>query len=278
MNELNGQSPSSRKIIIAVAMAVVVGTGTVTFALRSHRPTAVAQIPAVPATVASTPEAAPLSAATPSVAGAGEQASDVPVSAAQRDRLGSTTGNTTVPAAGDTTPNAVEPEAAVGRQVAKAHTGVGTTNRTVTRAGSAVESSQKPAAETVGSNVDRGKDVDLPTTPSAPSGMTANASDIAMRSEPLASSSAPVESSAAPVASSTESAASDLRITTAVKSEIAADSSSKDANLGVTTTNGVVELFGSLADQDAIDHIKGVAEKVRDVKSVDTSALKITST
>jgi hypothetical protein len=33
-----------------------------------------------------------------------------------------------------------------------------------------------------------------------------------------------------------------------------------------------------MATQDAIDHVKGVAEKVKDVKSVDTSALKITST
>jgi hyperosmotically inducible protein len=84
--------------------------------------------------------------------------------------------------------------------------------------------------------------------------------------------------SAEPAASSSESATSDVRITAAVKSEIAADSSSKDANVGVTTTNGVVALTGSMATQDAIDHVRGVAEKVKDVKSVDTSALKITST
>jgi hypothetical protein len=33
-----------------------------------------------------------------------------------------------------------------------------------------------------------------------------------------------------------------------------------------------------MATQDAIDHIRGVAEKVKDVKSVVTSALKIAST
>ena len=289
MNELiNGQSPSSRKIITAIAMAVVVGIGTATFALRSHRPTAVAQIPAVPAAVAQTPDATSSVAQTPdaassvaqapSVSDAIGQAPDVPASAAQTDRLGSTAGNTVVPAAGDTKPAAVEPKSAADRQVAKAHTGVGTTNRTVVRTGSAVDSSEKPAAATVAGGVDHGKGVDLPTTSSAPSGMAANAPDVAMSTEPLASSSAPVASSAAPVASSTESAASDLRITAAVKSEIAADSSSKDANVGVTTTNGVVELTGTLANQDAIDHVKGVTEKVRDVKSVDTSALKITST
>jgi hyperosmotically inducible protein len=36
-------------------------------------------------------------------------------------------------------------------------------------------------------------------------------------------------------------------------------------------------LTGTLATQDAIEHVKNVAEKVEDVKSVDTSAMKITS-
>ena len=253
MNEMNVQSKSSRKIIIAIAMAVVVGIGTVTFALRSHRPTAVAQIPAVPAAVPQTADAASSVAQTPAVPAAVPQTADVPVSAAQRDRLGATTGNTAVPAAGDTKPAAgdtkaaaVEPKPTGDRHVAKARTGVGTTNRTVTR-------------------------VDVPTTPSAPSGMAANAPEVAMSTEPAASSTEPVASSSAPVAS-------DIRITSAVKSEIAADSSSKDANVGVTTTNGVVVLTGTLATQAAIDHVKGVAEKVKDVKSVDTSALKLTST
>jgi osmotically-inducible protein OsmY len=40
----------------------------------------------------------------------------------------------------------------------------------------------------------------------------------------------------------------------------------------------VVVLTGTMATQDAIDQLKGVAEKVEDVKSVDISALKVTST
>ena len=271
MNEMNVQSKSSRKIIIAIAMAVVVGIGTVTFALRSHRPTAVAQIPAVPAAVPQTADAASSVAQTPAVPAAVPQTPDVLASAAQRDRLGSTAGNTAVPAAGDTKAAAVEPKPTGDRHVAKARTGVGTSNRTVTRTGSAADSSEKPAAATVASSADSGKSVDLTTTPSAPSGMAANAPEVAISAEPAASSTEPVASSSAPVAS-------DIRITSAVKSEIAADSSSKDANVGVTTTNGVVVLTGTLATQDAIDHVKGVAEKVKDVKSVDTSALKLTST
>ena len=82
----------------------------------------------------------------------------------------------------------------------------------------------------------------------------------------------------APLCVSNEAAGSDSRITTELKSQFAADSISKDVDIGVTTTQGVVVLTGTLVTQDAIDHVKNVAEKVKDVKSVDTSAMKITST
>jgi hyperosmotically inducible protein len=79
------------------------------------------------------------------------------------------------------------------------------------------------------------------------------------------------------VGTSTGLAASDSQITTDVKSEIAGDSLSKDVKIGVTTTQGVVALTGSLASQGAIDHFKDVAGKVAGVKSVDTSALVLAS-
>ena len=75
------------------------------------------------------------------------------------------------------------------------------------------------------------------------------------------------------VGTSTEFAASDSQITTDVKSQIAGD----NPNIGVTTTHGVVALTGNLASQDAIDHVKDVAGKVKDVKSVDGSALILAS-
>ena len=52
---------------------------------------------------------------------------------------------------------------------------------------------------------------------------------------------------------------------------------SKGVNIGVTTTHGVVALTGTLTSQNAIDHVKDVAGKVKDVKSVDTSALVLAS-
>jgi BON domain len=79
------------------------------------------------------------------------------------------------------------------------------------------------------------------------------------------------------VATSTEFAASDGQITTDVRSQLAGDSLSKGVNIGVTTTHGVVALTGTLTSQNAIDHVKDVAGKVKDVKSVDTSALVLAS-
>jgi hyperosmotically inducible protein len=73
----------------------------------------------------------------------------------------------------------------------------------------------------------------------------------------------------------TERVMSDTWITTKVKSEILANSVSKMFKVGVKTRHGVVHLSGKLPTQDAIDLVKMIAEKVRDVKSVDVSLLSI---
>lgn len=74
------------------------------------------------------------------------------------------------------------------------------------------------------------------------------------------------------VGTSTEIVASDSQIPSEVKSAIAVDRLGKDASIGVTTTHGVVVLTGSAPTQTAIDRVKDVAGKVKDVKSVDASA------
>lgn len=68
---------------------------------------------------------------------------------------------------------------------------------------------------------------------------------------------------------------SDSWITTKVKSELLADSVSKGFEVNVDTMNGVVVLKGSLATEDAIDHVRDIASKIEGVKSVDTSALVV---
>ena len=74
---------------------------------------------------------------------------------------------------------------------------------------------------------------------------------------------------------SDERIVSDSWITTKVKTEILADGVSKGFDVGVETSHGTVVLKGALANQDAVDHIKGIAEKVDGVKGVNTSALVV---
>ena len=74
-----------------------------------------------------------------------------------------------------------------------------------------------------------------------------------------------------------DAAAPDSSITAAVKSQLAADSAIQGYEVGVTTTLGVVALSGTVATQAAIDHVRDVAASVKDVKSVDTSGMKVTS-
>jgi len=135
---------------------------------------------------------------------------------------------------------------------------VTTANGIVTLAGSASGPDAKAAAETLASGVDGVKNVDDNLQTSAVAAAGPGKMDKA--------------------ATKTKRVASDSWITTKVKSEITADSLSKGFDVSVTTTHGVVVLKGALANQDAIDHVKALAEKVRGVKSVDISLLTVSST
>lgn len=72
-----------------------------------------------------------------------------------------------------------------------------------------------------------------------------------------------------------EKKVSDSWITTKVKSEILANSVSKAFKVHVKTKSGVVTLTGKLPNQDGIDLVKMIAEKVKGVHSVDTSGLMV---
>ena len=95
----------------------------------------------------------------------------------------------------------------------------------------------------------------------------------------LGTAQAQTASSASSTASATvknaERAVSDSWITTKVKSEIAANSISKLFKVSVKTKSGNVMLSGKLPNQDAIDLVKMIAEKVKGVNSVDASGLGV---
>jgi hyperosmotically inducible protein len=236
------------KIIVASGLAVVVGIIAVTVGLRSHHPTSVAQISQPPAAVAQIPDAPPPVAPTPDAPAAVAPIPDASVAAAPKDNVGAKIDDTASSAA-------VAPKVAGNRHPAKARSSADTTDRSVAPE-STVDSREQSAGETLAKTSDGVKSVEL-TIPSAASGTATDAQEGATNNEP---------------------AGSDSRITTELKSQFAADSISKDVDIGVTTTQGVVVLTGTLVTQDAIDHVKNVAEKVKDVKSVDTSAMKTTST
>lgn len=97
----------------------------------------------------------------------------------------------------------------------------------------------------------------------------------------LASASAETAAAAAEnkqAVAETKQVISDSWITTKVKSEILADSASKGYVVHVKTTHGAVVLKGALANENAIAHIKSIAEKIEGVSSVNTTALKIART
>jgi hyperosmotically inducible periplasmic protein len=134
----------------------------------------------------------------------------------------------------------------------KSDISVTTTNGVVTLDGSASSSKAKSAAQAVAESVEGVKSVDNNLKTPAGSRASAKAHEVAAK---------------------TERVVSDSWITTKVKSEILADSVSKGVNVRVKTIHGVVVLKGTLANQDAIDHVKDIAEKVKGVKSVNTSEL-----
>ncbi|MBI3546499.1 MAG: BON domain-containing protein [Gammaproteobacteria bacterium] len=129
----------------------------------------------------------------------------------------------------------------------KSDISVTTTNGVVTLEGTATSSKAKSTAGTLAKSVEDVKSVDnnLKTPQSSKAG------------------------------TDSKRAVSDSWITTKVKSELLADSISKGFDVNVKTTHGVVVLKGTLANEDAIDHVKDVAAKVDGVKSVDTSALTV---
>ena len=129
----------------------------------------------------------------------------------------------------------------------KSDISVTTTNGVVTLEGTASSSEAKSSAEKLAMSVEGVKSID-------------NSLNIPGSSK---------------TAKKSKRAVSDSWITTKVKSEIFADSVSKGFDVSVKTTHGVVVLTGSLANEDAIDHVKDIAGKVEGVKSVNTAALTV---
>src|SRR5665213_389562 len=133
------------------------------------------------------------------------------------------------------------------------HIKVTTTNGVVTLTGSALNGDAKSSAEDLAHSVDGVKSVDDELVTGAEHGTVHRA------------------------AAKTGRVGSDSWITTKVKSEILSDSLSKGFDVHVKTLHGVVMLRGKLPNEDAVAHVKDLAEKVEGVKSVNTAELTATA-
>jgi hyperosmotically inducible periplasmic protein len=129
------------------------------------------------------------------------------------------------------------------------HIKVVTTNRVVTLTGTTPTDDSRTAAEELARNTDGVRGVDDQLR-------------------------AATDGSTHRVVAKTERIGSDSWITTKVKSEILGDSVSKGFDVHVKTIHGVVELSGTLRNEDAIAHVKDLAERIEGVKSVDISGLR----
>jgi len=239
-------SQNSRKMIVAGGMAAVIVVAI--FAVRAHHDTLAAQPPPPPTPFTEVPATPGTVAPTPDAPAAIAQIPTAPTAVPPTENLGTISADTA-------TPSAVEPKLARERHPAKADRSAAATTGNATRTGSTPGTNERPVAGTIPNSPDRMKGADELTPP--PATVNSRADD-------------------QKAATSTELAASDSRITTDVKSELASDSLS-NVNIRVTTTDGVVALTGTLASQSAIDHVKDVAGKAKDVKSVDASALILAS-
>jgi hyperosmotically inducible protein len=237
---------TSHKMIAAGGVAIAV-IAIAAYMMRSKSDAPVAQTSQAPAPATEVPAAVP-AAVTDAVA----PTQDAPPTVASTDG--------TRPTGADTTPAVVvDRKPARNRQQANTGPRDVAARGPVARAAPVVDPVEAPAPASIASSV---------------SGVSR--ADEVTQTEPKPASISGVGDDRK-IATSTDAAASDGQITLDVKSAIASDSFSKDFNIGVTTTHGIVALTGKLASQDAIDQVKGVAGKVKDVKSVDTSALLLAS-
>ena len=262
---MNAQA--SRKLIVVGAMAVVVGLGVVTFAIHPHNVTRMALAITPPAPLAESPPAEDAVATTPEAHStlapvapivAAPAASVAPVAPAHKDVV--VIKRATVRKSDSTAASAVEPKVVATRRVAATDSGVPADSNTVEPTGVAPDLSMTAAAAAVARSSEPVPSSAVTATAPAPGALPATA--------PAMGADQNLTPSATP-------AATDSEITANVKSQIAVDSLGKNASIGVITTNGAVTLTGSLASQDDIDHIKLVVASVKDVKSVDTSALSV---
>lgn len=132
---------------------------------------------------------------------------------------------------------------------------VDTVNGTVTLSGTAKTEDAKKAAEELAKQVDGVASVDNQITTSSTAGTA--------------------ENRAKGAAEKSERVVSDSWISTKVKSSLLADHTTKGLNIAVKTTNGTVNLSGTVSSQAELDRAVQIAKNIKGVKDVNSTSLKV---
>jgi hyperosmotically inducible periplasmic protein len=152
----------------------------------------------------------------------------------------------------------VKEQLATDKRLENSKISVTTINGIVTLTGSAPTHDAASAAEEVASSVSGVKGVD--NRISAPSALESAAGHVSQTAKAGAQK------------------ASDDWITTKIKGQILADRSvERGSDINVSTSGGVVMLTGTASSRNAADHARDIARKVKGVKSVDTTGLRLAS-
>jgi hypothetical protein len=254
---MNSTSTASSKIVIAVALAAVFGTAVYIFGVHNSHQAQVAQ------NAAAAPVAPPPAPAPPP---------PDPVAQAGADPTVAAEGQVTPPSVAAATPSATPSNASTTASDTATPAPKKSDRHAKRSSDSVSDTSNSTASTAVASNTA------TPPPPAAAPLPAAPAAAPATDSPPVASTeAAPAATPATPDAAAPAAGAnggdSDNRITTDVKTQVAA--AAPNSNVNVTTTNGVVALAGSVPSQDAANQAKQAAMRVEGVKTVDTSGLLV---
>ena len=256
---MNSTSTASSKIVVAAALAAVFGTAIYIFGVHSSHQAQVAQnTPAAPIAPPAGPAPPPPD----------------PVAQAGADPTVAAEGQVTPPPVAATTPSATQSDASTtasdtatpapkksDRHAKRSRDSGGDTNNST-----AVASTTAPPAPPAAA-------APAPATPAAPAAPATDTPPVASTETAPATAATPDAAPPANPAASASGGDADNRITTDVKTQVAA--AAPNSNVNVTTTNGVVALAGSVPSQDAANQAKQAAMRVEGVKTVDTSGLLV---
>jgi len=302
-SDMNTDVQKNHRVVVGAGVALIAAAGISVLAIDVHREAAKPTPSAVPAAIPDTSAAAlnqtpdtappppmvngaPLADSAPAAAASVATASTAPTaspqpsaaapkSARQASTLAAGPQRSSAHEAAASPPmtqSAPKPKVAEVTAMATVPASAPARNNT-SDTSAAVAGASSPAQSDISGGSNAGTIQAMPGATDSPSLASGNAAPSANGAP--AASGGEVTTTMQARAAGADSVNADRIITSAVQSQIAADTSSQGANLAVTTINGVVILTGTVPSADAVEHVKQVVQQVNDVKGVDATAVRV---